>query len=773
MSTAPALPRRMSRTADFVFRLKDFEDDALHVTGFTGSEAISELFDFRVELCTEQPIASLDEQIGKPCELIIHGDHGVRRVNGIVAEIERSGEGNRFTHYEVRIVPVHWLLKRRFGSRIFQPHNCPDMSVPGIVRQVLKDAGIPEENVRFAIEQEYPQREFVVQYRQTEFDFISMLMEDEGLFWYFEHDAERHVMVIGDSPVAHTPTPDRPEVPYRPADGLGDDAECIQSMRQRAGTPFGAVAVDDFNFRWPGLDLESRLESERFAALEHSDYPGNYLDRDEGRRYARLRLEEKQCRKMTAFFRTTTRSLLPGYTFGLLDHPEAQLNREYLNVRTTHRGFQHQGGEEEVGDDGTFRYESEVLAIPADTPFRPTRTTPRPIVRGSQTAIVVGPDEEEIHTDEFGRVKVQFHWDRAGGFDENSSCYIRVSQGHAGGGYGMLFLPRIGEEVIVDFLEGNPDRPIITGRVYNKDHMPPYRLPAEKHTSCIRTHSTPGGGGCNEIRLRDEKDNEQLALFAQHELHVRSGADRVVTIGAVDHLTTGKDRHEQIGGCLGQAIGGDHSVKVGNQLSLEIAADMVIETGGDHIESTGGFHGIGAGTVRIHAGQGLYLTCGSSIIAIMPGAIYIQGDMVHINDGAPDAPGPVASLRRPGKPRQADRTKCGQDVRYDGGGHRIVPLKVDELDDQDTFVEFQLLDAGDPPRPVTNERARVRLPDGTVHESVTDGQGVVRFDGLEPGHAEVQFPDREDNEWQFVRIESPGEGSAAPGDESQSDGAAA
>ncbi len=748
---------RLGFEADFIFRAAELPPDVLKVTAFKGTEAISELFRFRVNLCSTDANVRADAILNKPCTLEIAGPSGSRFVNGIVWAFERVGEGVRLTHYAVEIVPVHWLLTKRFNSRIFQVHNCRDMTIPGIIKQVFRDADVPEDNYRFALQRDYEPREYVVQYRETEMNFVSRLLEDEGIFYFFEHSTENHKMVFGDSAAAHVPNPTSAESRFRDPRGLVAEEECVTGVRDRQEIQFGTVCLEEFNFRRPGEELRVTAESDASKALEFSDYPGEYSDKAVGQRYAQIRLEAFRARQHVLQMEANVRGFLTGYKFNLIEHPCSELNREYLITHVVHEASQTQSAEAEAGPDEGTRYSAALRVIPADVPFRAPLVTRRPVVRGSQTAIVVGGRKDEIHTDKFGRVRVQFHWDRQGKFDENSSCFIRVSQDWAGGRYGSLFLPRVGQEVIVDFLEGNPDRPMITGRVYNGELMPPYPLPDEKSKSTTKTNSTLGGGGCNEIRFDDTKDKEQVLIFAQRNLDVRSGGDRMSSIGGSDHLTVEKERREKIKADLSQSVGGNHKLSVGKQLAVKTGGDVTVDCGGNYGEASGN-RWLKGGAIWINADSGIYLTCGASTIAIDADAVWIEGPMVHINDGLPaQPPFPEFQDLGPAEPVEADTTEPGQDVRFDGGGVVVPPIDVEKLKKRKTFVEFQLLDATRERKPVAGERVRVRLPDGSVQESVTNAEGVVRFDDIDPGNAQIQLPDRDDPEWRLLRVESPGD----------------
>ncbi|MFO0837429.1 MAG: type VI secretion system tip protein TssI/VgrG [Phycisphaerae bacterium] len=769
--------RRTANSADFTFAV-DGVELRLRVVRFEGKEGLNALFEFTVELVSDDPALELDALLMRPCTLAIRHTGGQRLVRGIVRDFEYSGEGSRLTHYRASIVPIHWLLTQRQTSRIFQAHVCPDMSVPGIVCQVLSDAQIPPEQIRLALEREYPPREYVVQYRETDFDFVARLLEEEGIAFHFQHDERGHQMVLTDARVGHVVLPEAAEYPYRQSNGLAAEREFVYGLRDLRRIRMGAVRVDDFDFKRPAYDLASSSAASRDTGLEFNDYPHDYVDKAIGQRYAQIRLEERQCRRRTVELRATARGLTPGYVFALAEHPVVEVCRGWLVTRVEHVGSQRSGAENEaLSVDDTVEYAARVQAIPDDVAFRPERTTPRPFVHGSQTAIVVGPQMEEIHTDAHGRVKVQFHWDRTGKYDALSSCWIRVSQGMAGGQYGMMFLPRVGQEVIVDFLEGNPDRPIITGRVYNADHMPPYSLPDSKTRSCIKTRSTRGGNGSNEIRFEDAQGSEQLLFHAQKDLHVRTLNDRLETIERdqhllvrrdqveqVDgnhHLTLGGSRCEQISGETSLAVMGMVSIRVDGTHSTTVARDVVERFGADHRHEVAATHATHATNIKLEASQTIELKCGGSSIVLTPTAIYIAGPLVNINSGAgPQVTGPVAQATcpaPPARPLEADRVAYGHDTRYDQANCAPPPCTTPSAGTdvasvapatEKSWIEIELVDECG--LPVAGEKYELQLPDGRRRASRLDARGFARVDGIQPGSCMICFPNLDAEAWERI-----------------------
>ncbi|MFQ5806157.1 MAG: type VI secretion system Vgr family protein [Phycisphaerae bacterium] len=749
---------RPASVADFTFKVGEKTAEDLKVTGFDGTEEISRLFSFRVALCSDDPDIGFDEIVGKPCVLEIRAAGGSRFVNGIVRRFERSGEGASLTYYAAEIVPVHWLLTKRHRSRIFQEHNCSDMTVPGIIKKVLDDAGIPGDNYRFALQGSYDTREYVVQYRESELNFISRLMEEEGIFFFFEHTAEGHTMVIGDSPVAHPATPNEAEFAYREPTGLvsEQEQEYVYALRDGQEIRTGAVTLDDYNFQQPQVDLAASASADQFTSLEYSDYPGEYSDKAVGERYAKVRLEEFQCARRIERMDATVRALLPGFTFTLKEHPSEPLNRDYLVTRIAHVARQPQSVEEEAGAERGVEYKADVQTIPSDVPYRPPRRTPRPLIHGSQTAIVVGPSGEEIYPDKYGRVKVQFHWDREGKYDENSSRWTRVSQGSAGGQYGIMFLPRVGQEVIVEYIEGDPDRPIITGRVYNNDQMPPYSLPDEKTKSCIKTHSSKGGGGTNEIRFEDKKDSEQILLYAQKNLHVRVNNDRVENVDHDRHLTVKENKFELVKKKKHVEVSLDVNEKIGGNKSLHVSGDVGEEFSGNHSESTSGNIYLKSGKdLVIEAGTGLTLKVGGNFVKIDQSGVTVLGTLTKINSGGSGSNGSAVSLAQAEATINADSATPGKDVTYAAAPTAAAALEVEEKaftpveeeeEKETSWVEIEMVDEAGQPWP--DERYEITFPDGQVRKGSLDRNGQAHVPLPEPVEVQVSFPRLDAEAWE-------------------------
>ena len=575
---------RSKSEADYIFKAGSYSGNKLRVVSFFGSEGISEMFRYNIDLASLDGEVDFDEVIGQPALLTIHGLKGKRYVHGIVSLFEQTGKEGKWTRYRAEVVPAIWILSRHYTCRIFQTQTIPD-----IIKKVLTDAGISSDQFRFSLKKTYKPRDYCVQYRESDLSFISRLMEQYGIFYLFEHAEDKDIMVIGNDPVVHVPIQDPATVIYHAPGTTGvSDQEHIFEYRFNREIRSGAVMLKDFDFKKPRLNLGAEEKINGDGKLEVYDYPGEYEAPDLGKDLAKVRLEEIQSTQKVGSGQSDCRRFIPGYRFTLDKFSRTELNREYLLIQLTHSGNQPQSlGAEGGGSSSDVMYENRFTCIPSDVSFRPLRLTPRPMIAGPQTAVVVGPKGEEIYTDEYGRVKVQFHWDRDGKQDEKSSCWIRAAQIWAGTGWGAMFIPRIGQEVIVEFLEGDPDQPIITGRVYNGDNMPPYTLPAEKTKSTMKSNSSKGGGGSNEFRFEDAKDSEEIYLHGQKDWTIviendknqKVGKDETLEVGENRDKKVGKDQSEDIGDNKTITVGKNHTEKIGENANIDIGKDETISIG--------------------------------------------------------------------------------------------------------------------------------------------------------------------------------------------------
>lgn len=598
-----------SNIAHFTFAVTGLEPE-LRVVRFTGSEGLSQLFRFSLELASDEAEIDFSAVVGKPALLTIYGEQGERYVNGIVSRFEQAREGLRLTTYHAELVPQLWLLSYRHKSRTFQ-----HMTVPDIIAKILDEVSIPSDEYRFVLQNQYLARDYCVQYRESELNFISRLMEEEGIFYFFEHSKDGHVLVIGDSASAHVPILDPATVIFHEPTRAVATEEYVYQYRYAEEVRPGAVMLRDYDFKKPQLSLQVDSQSDKDTTLEIYDYPGEYEVPENGTSLARIRLEEFQTTRRAGKGKSVCRRFTPGYRFTLDRHPRASFNQEYVLTQVTHTAAQPQALEEGVTGEGST-YANEFECIPSALPFRPPRITAKPIVKGSQTAIVVGPGGEEIYTDEHGRVKVQFHWDREGKKDQNSSCWIRVSQAWAGAAWGGIHIPRIGQEVVVDFLEGDPDRPIIIGRVYHGTNTPPYDLPANQTQSGIKTRSTKGGGAANfnEIRFEDKKASEELYIHAEkdentvveHDQGIAVGNDRVESIKRDRSLEVGRDKLERVERNKSIQVAGNHTENINRGMTIVVGSTLTETVAINYAETVGA-------AMELTVGAALAITVGAAM----------------------------------------------------------------------------------------------------------------------------------------------------------------
>ncbi len=563
--------------------------DHFHVVAFTAREKISDLFQIDLELATEEEVDFADV-IGQAAVLTVEGIESERRFHGIVSRFAQTGTSGRFFLYQAQVVPSAWLLGLEQDCRIFQ-----NKTVQEIIQQVMEDSSIASDSFDFRLQESYTARPYYVQYDETNLNFINRLCEQDGIFYFFEHSQQSHVMVFGDGTVNYQPIADEARIEYNPGRDMVAEEEAVISFRfDRRLTP-GSFTTRDYNFNRPSLDLTCQQTAEENTEREIFEFPGLYEEQSDGDRLAQVRLQQTVMFRDTASGSSLCPRFLPGFTFTLAGHSLDSLNQEYLLTEVIHEGSQPQVLAERSRTDQPGRYINHFKAVPSSVTIRPERRTPRPRIRGVHTAVVVGPSGEEIYTDEMGRVKVQFFWDRNGQQDENSSCWIRVSQAWAGPGWGTLFIPRIGQEVVVDFVDGDPDRPIVTGAVYHGTNTPPWNLPDEKTRSGIRSESSTGGGGHNEIRLDDQADSEEIYIHAQKDMNIEVNNNQRRTVGGNDHVTIEKRRNvhvkqnceETIDQVRKLTVKGNHERKAESNETIKITRQRKLEAASEDHKITG------------------------------------------------------------------------------------------------------------------------------------------------------------------------------------------
>lgn len=634
-------------------------EDALLLVGFNGTEELSRLFNFELDLASLRDDIGPDEIVGKNITIgfeLLDGSH--RFLNGYVSRFTYRGTDDRLSHYSAEMVPALWFLSRRTDCRIFQKKT-----VVQIIEEVFEKLNFKDfESAE--IKGSHPEREYCVQYRESDFDFISRLMEEEGIFYFFRHENGKHVLVLADHNGVYKDCPEN-EVEFGSPTNAPDMGELITSWEHKYEFRSGKYTHTDYNFETPTAPMlattPTMVKLGGVDKYELFDYPGRYTVKADGEANSKVRMEEHEVPFDVVLAGGKCRTFFAGGMFTLArHHAEAETGKKYVITSVTHSAMGGTGYET-GGTDAPLEYSNSFTCIPASVKFRPASTTPKPIVHGSQTAVVVGPSGEEIHADKYGRVKVQFHWDRYNKADENSSCWIRVAQLWAGKQWGAMFLPRVGQEVVVDFLEGDPDRPLIVGRVYHAESMPPYNPEEFKTMSTIKTLSSPDGGGFNELRFEDKKGEEQIFIHAENEYHTRVKKNAFEYIGENRHLIVAADQYEQVDGDKHLTVTGDQNEKVDGTVSLKVASDLQQKIGANHaLEAGQEIHLKGGMKVILEAGTQLTLKVGGNFVDINPGGVFISGTMVMVNSGGSAGSGSGCSPDAAKAPEEAMDAEPGE-----------------------------------------------------------------------------------------------------------------
>jgi len=577
--------------------------DVLLLKSLGGGEELGRLFDYQLQLTSSDANIDLNQLLGKPMGLSVQLDGGGQRhFHGIVARCSQNIDSGQFASYQVTLRPWLWLLSRTSDCRIFQ-----NLSIPQIIKQVFRDLGFSD--FEDALSRPYREWEYCVQYRETSFDFVSRLMEQEGIYYFFRHEKDRHVLVLADAYGAHSSVPGYASVPYYPRDEQQRERDHMFDWHLAQEVQPGSLELNDYDFQRPSARIDVRSAMPRpHSAGDYPlyDYPGTYVQSSDGEHYAQTRIEALQSLHERIELSGNARGLGVGNLFSLTGFSRQDQNREYLIVGI--RYYLVQESLESGAGGGSAQFESHLTCIDGQQSFRPLASTHKPMVQGPQTARVVGPAGEEIWTDQYGRVKVHFHWDRHDQSNENSSCWIRVSQAWAGKNWGSMQIPRIGQEVIVSFLEGDPDRPIITGRVYNAEQTVPYDLPANATQSGMKSRSSKGGSPANfnEIRMEDKKGAEQLYI------HAERNQDIVVEVN--ESHSVGNDRVK--------SIGRDETVTIGSARLRAVKELDVLVVGGKKTDSI-------SQSYIIEVGENLRLVCGESVLELnASGQINLSGKQI-------------------------------------------------------------------------------------------------------------------------------------------------
>ncbi|WLH12942.1 type VI secretion system tip protein VgrG [Pseudomonas hefeiensis] len=597
---------------DFHLSIPDFNHD-LQVLAFKGHEAISTTYSFDIELVSAKKDIDLEHLINKQAFLAFN-KHGCG-VHGLIYRIAQVDSDARLAHYTIRLVPRLAYLEHRTNQRIFQ-----NINVPQIITSILNEHGILADTHRFQLSISSPPRDYCVQYQESDLHFIERLCHEEGLHYHFQHSASGHHLIFGDDQTVF-PRLKFPTV-YKHERGMVCDVPVIQRFGLRLETRPNRVTRRDYDFKKATFPLENTCQSggDIWPDLEAYDYPGGFTQEKRGNLVSRRNLERYRADYRQAEGRSNQPELASGHFLTLSEHPRQEWNDLWLLTEVHHQGRQPQVLEENIthytgANEGDFDqgYRNRFVATPWDAVFRSQRAYQKPCVSGSQTAIVTGPQGEDIHCDSYGRVKVRFFWDRAGHFNDRSSCWLRVASSWAGNGYGGVTIPRVGMEVLVTFMEGDPDKPLISGCLTNSATPLPYPLPAHKTRTVLRSCSSPGSKGFNELHLEDRVGQELIYLRAQRDMEQKVENDCRLEVGnerremikgnsttvlqAGEHRTTAADRAIQVGGNDYLRVANRHTsveqtliVEAGQQVHIKAGAHLVLQAGATLSLNAGGQH---------------------------------------------------------------------------------------------------------------------------------------------------------------------------------------
>ncbi|RON08120.1 type IV secretion protein Rhs [Pseudomonas brassicacearum] len=649
-----------SNETHFSLTVADFQGD-LQVLSFTGTEGISQTFRFDLELVSENPDLDLETLLHKQAFLAF--DPKGSGIHGQIYRVAQGDAGKRLTRYKVSLVPQLEYLRHRTNQRIYQ-----QMSAPKIIALILEEHGIKGNAYSFQLSQPCPDRDYCVQYDETDLHFVQRLCEEEGIHYHFQHDAKGHKLVFGDDQTVF-PKLGQPTA-YVQGSGMVADEPVIKGFTLRLETRTNRTTRRDYDFEKPRLQLEAAYKPDGKSDepdLEDYDYPGRFTERARGKFLSQRALERHRADYQQAEGHGDQTTLVSGHFLEISDHPRTEWNDLWLLTEVIHEGKQPQVLEESVTSDTTANkddfhqgYRNRFLATPWDVFYRPALLHPKPRVLGSQTAQVTGPKGEEIHCDQYGRVKVQFHWDREGLADDKTSCWLRVSSSWAGDRYGAIAIPRIGMEVLVTFLEGDPDQPLVTGCLYHTENQVPYALPANKTRTVFKTLSSPGGGGYNELRIEDKKGAEQIFIHAQRDWDENIEHDQKIRVGNERHDTVEKNTYTELKAEEHRTTIADRKVETRMDDHLTIGQNQHIKLGTAQLTSVGREIHLKAGDkMVIEADSELTIKGGGSFIKLDAGGVTVVGPVVKINAGGSAGSGTGIGIKPPVLPGAADKDKAG------------------------------------------------------------------------------------------------------------------
>lgn len=644
----------------FQLKVDGLEDESLVVRGFEGQESLSDSvwrsepcygFRYQVDLASALSNLTAEQFVDQTAHLTILRDgQVVQQINGIVRQFSKGDTGHRHTFYSLTLVPALERLSLRSNSRIFQ-----QQSVPEIISILLQEMGI--EDYAFALKRECAQREFCVQYRETDLQFLHRIAAEEGLVYSHLHEAQKHTLLFTDSSDSQ-PKLAKP-VPYNALAGGEINVPYVVDLQLKTTAQVSHTELKDYSFKKPAYGFTQRTQGKDIAYqqpnYEHFDAPGRYKDDANGKAFSQIRLEYLRRDALLADAKSDEPLLLAGVRFDLQDHLDHAMNRDWLVVQANHQGTQPQALQEEGGS-GATTYSNQLKLIPAHITWR-ARPCAKPQVDGPMIATVVGPQGEEIYCDNFGRVKVHFPWDRYSSSNEKSSCWVRVAQEWAGSQYGSMAIPRVGHEVIVSFLNGDPDQPIITGRTYHATNTAPYALPDHKTKTVLRTE-THQGQGYNELSFEDQAGSEQILLHAQKDWDALIEHDHTEVIRHDQHLTVDNDRftriqrnqHLTVEGEVRSKIALDSSHEVGASLQHKVGQRIAVEAGKEISLKSGA-------KIVVEAGAELTLKAGGSFVKVDAGGVHLVGPAINLNAGGSAGSGSAYGGQLAAAPRMLAQAK--------------------------------------------------------------------------------------------------------------------
>jgi type VI secretion system secreted protein VgrG len=590
------------------------------------SEELGQPFSIDVELLSDDEDISLDDILGQNVTIRLETEDDSRYFNGIVTEFFQKENIDRNACFGAVIKPWFWLLTLSENCRIFQEKTYPD-----IIKMVFDDLGFSDYEDQLTAT--YGLQQYVVQYNESDFNFVSRVMEQEGIYYYFIHINGKHTLVLADDSLVQ---PDIGDIPFyeKEESGYQVDVEGIIKWENYRKIRTGGVSLADFDFILPSKNLNAVTSDPKTASLsslQKFNYPGKYTERDTGTNYTNILMEKENVHYAQKYAEGNFRTLYAGSQFALIDHHREDQNDNYLVVKFSCVLKSDQYISSSDGQESDL-FTCNFTAIPANVSYRAQQVAVKPRITGPQTALVVGKSGEEIWTDKYGRIKVMFHWDRDAEADEKSSCWIRVSQSWAGKNWGSIQIPRIGQEVLIDFIHGDPDRPIVIGSVYNGSAMPPYDLPANATMSGVKSRSSKGGDGFNEIRFEDKKDEEQIFIHGQKNQDINIKNDCFETIGNDKHLVVENNHNEEVKADHIEKIGKDRQLSVTGKEVKEVKEDLALTVDGDVAEVFKKNHSmqvtddskINGSNIYIEATTKIMLKVGGSSISIEEGGITIK-----------------------------------------------------------------------------------------------------------------------------------------------------